>query len=88
MEGGGAVYTAGYAGIPGYAGYVYLMGSIFGGSTLMSAPFFIGVSIGLETTTATGDAEVGGVMEGGFFSFFGCLAGEGAGGESPPDDCG
>lgn len=54
----------------------------------MSAPFFIGVSIGLETTTATGDAEVGGVMEGGFFSFFGCLAGDGAGGESPPDDCG
>lgn len=88
-EGGGAVYTGGYgAAIPGYAGYVYLIGSIFGGSNLTSAPFFMGVSAGLETTTATGDAEVGGVMERGFLSFFGCLAAEGGGGESPPDECG
>lgn len=73
------------------AGYVYLIGSIFGGSILISAPFLIGVvTTGscLMTAGATGDTEAGGVMEGGFFSFFGTLFGVGCGGESLPDDCG
>lgn len=58
-----------------------------GGSSLTSAPFLTGVVMvtGLGAVGATGDAEVGGVTEGGFLSFFGCLFGGGNGGDSPPD---
>lgn len=83
IVGGGAVYTEGYR--PGYGGQLYRSGSIFGGSILTSEPFLRGVTTGL-VATATGDTEVGGVTQGGFFSFFGCLFGVCSGGESPPDD--
>lgn len=53
----------------------------------MSAPFLIGVAMGLVVTAATGDTEAGGVTESGFFSFFGCLGAEAERGESPPEAC-
>lgn len=60
-----------------------------GGSTLTSAPFLTGVVVVMDlgAVGAIGDTEVGGVTEGGFLSFFGCLFGGGRRGDSPPDGC-
>lgn len=76
-----ASYPAGSGGGAGYgvkAGYR-------GGSAFASlgSPFFTGVASALAMG-ATGDAEAGGVPEGGLFSFFGCFAEAGMGGDSPP----